>query len=78
MNIDKKLEKSLKQFGLHIKKLREKRCITLNELAEKTRIRKDYLQKIENGTAYGVKLENHLLKIAKVLKISLYELFNFE
>ena len=67
-----------KTFGKHIKKLREERSITIEELSEKTGIRKEYLLKIENGTAYGVKIEKHFFRIAKGLKISFSVLFNFE
>ena len=77
MNIDEKVKHEFKKLGLHIKKLREKRNVSIKELSKKTGIRKDYLNKIEDGSAYGVLIERHLLKISKILKISLYELVDY-
>ena len=78
MKIDEKLKKHFKMLGLNIKKLREAKELTIEEMSLKTGIRKEYLKKIEIGTAYGVTLEKHLLKIARVLKTNFSELFNFE
>ena len=47
-------------------------------MSEKTGIRKEYLRKIENGTAYGLLLDKHLLKIAIALNIHFYQLMDFE
>ena len=52
--------------------------MTLSELSYKTSIRKKYLKKIENGAAPGVLLSAHLLKIARALNLTLYEMFNFD
>ena len=49
----------------------------MEELSEKTGIRKEYIKKIESGKAYGVTLDNHLFKISNALKIKLSTLFNF-
>ena len=65
------------KLGKHLQNLREERGITLKELSEKIGIRKEYLKRIENGNAYGVMLDTHLAKIAKVLKVSVSDLFNF-
>ena len=65
-------------LGLHIRKLREERKLTIKELAEKTGLRLQYLQKIEKGTAYGVLIDKHLVQIAKVFEIKLSELFGFK
>ena len=55
----------------------EERNLTINELAETTRIRKEYLKKIEEGKAYGMQYEKHLLKIAKSLNTKLSVLLKF-
>ena len=49
-------------LGKNIKELREKYTLTLKELSIKSGIRKQYLQKIENGTAYGFAI-SHLEKL---------------
>ncbi len=78
MNIDEQTEKAFTQLGKHIQILRENKNITLDELSKTTGIRKNYLKKIEDGLAYGVLVEKHLLKIARTLKISMQELFDFD
>lgn len=78
MNISEKIKAAFKQLGKHIQMLREERNISIKELSERTGIRKEYLKKIENGIAYGVILDKHLLKIAKELKVRLSELFDSE
>lgn len=40
--------------GMKIKQKREEKGLTLDELSLKTGISKIYLQKIENGKAYGL------------------------
>lgn len=71
------VKQHLKNFGLHIKKLREEKRITILELSKKTGIRKEYLQKIEKGTAYGVLLNRHIFKIAKALEVTIFEIFEY-
>lgn len=75
MNEEKK--EDFKKLGTHIKKLREQKGLTLKELSERTGIRKEYLKKIEEGTAYGVLLCKHLVKIANALDISLCTMFKY-
>ncbi len=65
-------------IGQHIKNLREERNMTLKEMSQKTGIRVEYLKRIEAGTAYRVKVMEHLYEIAKALKITMVELFSFE
>ena len=77
MKINEKVKESFKKLGLRIKQLREYRNIDINELSKKTGIRKEYLEQIENGTAYGVLIERHLVKIANAFKIKLSELFDY-
>ena len=76
MIIDNKVQQGFIKLGLHIKKLRVERKITLKELSEKTGIRKEYLQKIEDGKAYGVLMERHLFKISSALTIKISEMFD--
>jgi len=78
MNISEKYKIVFKEFGLHIKELREKRNISIEKLSDETGIKKEYLKKIENGNAYGVKINKHIFKIAKALKISFSEIFDFK
>ena len=78
MKIDEKAKQYFIKLGLQIKKLREERTITLKELSAKTNIRKEYLQKIENGKAYGVLIDKHRLEIAIALKVHFAQLFDFE
>lgn len=78
MNIDEKIKLSFKLLGEHIQKLRNDKNISLKELSTKTGIRTEYLKKIENGVAFGLLIEKHLVKIAKAFDIKLFELFNDE
>ena len=64
-------------MGTHIKNLREERGLTIEDISIKTGIRKEYLRKIEQGKAYGVLIDKHLLKIARVLHVTMYEFFSF-
>ena len=77
MNIDEKIKQDFVKLGLHIQNLRKERNITLQELSEKTGIRVKYLQKIENGIAFGILIDRHLLKIAIALNVHFYQLFDF-
>ena len=77
MYINEKLKQDFILLGLRIKKLREKRNLTIEEVSRKTSIRSQYLQKIENGKAYGVLVIKHLLKIAVLFKIKLSELLDY-
>lgn len=78
MNISNKIKIKFIKFGENLKKIREKRNISIKELSEKTGIRKEYLKNIEKGIAYGVKFEKHIVKIAKAMNTTLYELFDFK
>ncbi len=78
MKINEKLKQEFMLLGKHIKKIREERNLTLKEVSLKTGIRVQYLQKIENGLAYGVLIQKHLLKIAKAFQVKPSELFNYE
>ena len=78
MKISKRVKESFTKLGLHIRQLREKREISIKELSEKTGIRQEYLKRIENGTAYGILIKRHLVKIAEVFEIKLFELFDYD
>ena len=46
----------LKIFGENVRKQRENKNITIKELSQKTKIREQYLIKIENGSAFNLPL----------------------
>ena len=66
-------EEMFKNFGEKVRKQRVRENITLEELAEKTKIRKQYLQKIENGKAMGIRF-SHIFIIAHALNTKEYKL----
>ncbi|MBE7702878.1 MAG: helix-turn-helix domain-containing protein [Cyanobacteria bacterium SIG28] len=78
MKINEYFKQKLILLGLRIKQLREERNLTIKDVALKTGIRIQYLQKIEKGLAYGVLIDKHLLKIANALSVKLGELFDFQ
>ena len=78
MKINPKIKQELLLLGQHIKKLRLERNLTILEVSRKTKIRKIYLEKIENGTAYGVQVYKHLLKIAIAFQIKFFDLFDYK
>jgi len=78
MIIDEKIKVQFKKLGLNIQKIRESKGITISELSEKSGLRKEYLLKIEQGNAYGIQIEKHLVKIAKGLNTTLSQLFEYE
>ena len=75
MQHDEIIKQNFKKLGQHIRKLREERKISLDEMSRETGIGKMYLQKIEKGTAYGMLFEPHLLKIADILNVEIIDLF---
>lgn len=66
-------EEMLKIFGENVRKQREKENLTLKDVAEKTKIREQYLQKIENGKATGIRF-SHIFIIAHALKTKAHKL----
>lgn len=66
------------KLGQNIKNKRENKQISIRQLSEISGIRGEYLKKIESGTAYGVMMEKHLLKISRALNLKLADLFDFE
>lgn len=75
MKYNKVIKKDFEKLGKRIQILREERKISLMEMSCKTKIRKEYLQKIEQGTAYHVLLNKHLVKIAIALEVDITNLF---
>ena len=63
----------LKIFGKNVKNQREKENISLKELSKITKIREQYLSKIENGEGTGMTL-SCVFKIAEGLKIKPHKL----
>ncbi len=78
MKYNENIKNDFIKLGKHIQNLREARKISLKEMSRKTGIRKDYLQKIEKGIAYGITLNTHLIKIANALNVSLVTLFEYD
>jgi len=70
-------EEMFKNFGENVRKQREKENITLEELSKKTKIRKQYLKKIENGKATGMPCF-YLLILAQALNTKASELCKFQ
>ena len=75
MNKYLKFKNEFEKLGKQIRIMREKRDISLGDLSYKTGISERYLKKIENGTAYRVLFNRHILKIAQALNVSLTDLF---
>ena len=78
MKYDDYFIEKFKKPGANIRKIREAKQITIKELSKKTGIRVEYIRKIEQGKAYGVLIEKHILKIANALSIKMSELFSFD
>ena len=58
----------LKTFGANLKKHREIMNMTIKELSQKTKIREQYLIKIEQGSAVNLPL-SYVFKLSEGLKI---------
>lgn len=74
-NFYKDISKLRKDFGLKVKKEREARRLSQEELAVKAGVDRTYISQIENGKQ-SVWLDN-IWKLANALKIHLHELMNF-
>ena len=77
MEITERIKIELKKLGNNIQKIRKEQNITTEQLSELSGIKKELLEKIENGTAYNVKLNKYILKIAEALNITLYQIFDY-
>lgn len=64
-----------KLLGLTIKRIRNKKGYTQEELAEKAHINVSYLAKIENG--YVNTTVRYLIKLARGLQTQVRDLFDF-
>lgn len=65
-----------KKFGKHIKRLRNEKYLTQEELANLSGLSRQYIGDVERGVR-NISLIN-LEKIAKAFDISLSQLFNFK
>ena len=77
MNYDENFIIICQKLGEKIKNIRIKKQITIKNMSDSTGISAKYLQKIEDGKAFGVLIERHLFKIANVLNIKLHDLLDF-
>ena len=68
------IAKIYEKFGKNLKEIRQKKNISLEQLAKLTNMRKEYLLKIENGLARKVAL-NKVGIIIEALDISLDDMF---
>ena len=62
-------------LGRTIKKIRERKEMTQEDLADKAHVNVSYLAKIENG--YVNTSVRYLIKLARGLKVEVRELFEF-
>ena len=67
----KGIKEKFKIFGFNVQRQRLAKKMPIEVLAEKTGIRKQYLEKIERGEAMGVRT-GHLFSIAKALNVEPY------
>jgi transcriptional regulator with XRE-family HTH domain len=65
--------KSLKNIGMRIRKFREEKKMTLEDLAQRMEKSKGYISKLETGKK-PINLEN-LHKIAQILEVDVTDLF---
>ncbi len=65
-----------KKFGKHIKRLRNEKHLTQEELANLSALSRQYIGDVERGDR-NISLVN-LEKIAKAFDVSLSQLFNFK
>lgn len=63
----------LEKLGKRIKYYRELKGITINQMSERTGIRKEYLRKIEDGKAPGA-MTSQIVRIALVLDVRMQQL----
>ena len=66
-------EEFLKKFGENIRKFREERNITIEELSTITGIRAQYLKRIELGTAKGLNVD-HIFIFADAFNLKPHEI----
>lgn len=72
---DNPFQKERRVLGLTIKRLRDAKQMTQEDLAYKAKINVSYLAKIENG--YVNTSVRYLIKIARALKVPVKNLFHF-
>ena len=64
-------------FGKNVKKYRLIKKFSIRKLSEKSKIRTEYICKIEQGNAKGVKT-SHLFALAEALQVEPYRLVKDE
>jgi DNA-binding XRE family transcriptional regulator len=67
---------TIKAFGIHLRKLREERNMSQQELADIADVAKITVQRVENAK-YTVTLDV-MISLAKALRITLQELTDFK
>lgn len=72
---DNPFQRERATLGKTIKRLREKKQLTQEDLAESAHINVSYLAKIENG--YVNTTVRYLIKLARGLNVSVKDLFEF-
>jgi len=77
MKIDDELKQDFILLGKQIRKLRQERNLTIQEISKITGISIQYLTKIETGLAYGVLMGRHLLKISNAFQVKFSDLFKY-
>lgn len=78
MELPEKIKRNFVLFGENVKMLREERNMTLKELAQKTGMRVEYLKKIEQGSAYGMRICTNVVKPAKAFNVPVSLMFRFD
>lgn len=78
MELPEKIKRNFVLFGENVKMLREERNMTLKELSQKTGMRVEYLKKIEQGSAYGMRICTHVVKLAKAFNVPVSLMFRFD
>ena len=68
-------EEFLKKFGENIRKFREERNMTIEELSTITGIRAQYLKRIESGNAKRLNTE-HLFIFSEAFNLKPHEIVN--
>ena len=69
-------ENALKEFGVHLRKIRDAKSMSQQQLADEAEISKRAIQKIENGMQNPSLLV--LKAIAKALNVSLSSLISYD
>lgn len=66
----------VKEFGIHVRRLREERKLSQQELADLADLAKKTITRIENGNAAAT--NDVMISLARALNITLNELVSFQ